>query len=80
MRKSPDSPHKIIDDVKINGVIKSVTEEIDSYGIEISKRILSISKSFLQLEETFNNIKSYNFGLIPYYIAQQFLLNYILHL
>lgn len=75
MRKSPDSPHKIIDDVKINGVIKSVTEEIDSYGIEISKRILSISKSFLQLEETFNNIKSYNFGLIPYYIAQQ-LVNY----
>lgn len=66
------SPSKIMDEKNFpDNVIDSVTEDIDSYGIEIMKMINDCSSRFLKMEEIFNTAKSYNFGLIPYYIAQQ---------
>lgn len=70
------SPSEIIDDTNIKYDIESVTEDLESYGIDIMKMINDVSSRFLQMEEIFNTVKSYNFGLLPYYIAQQIIRNY----
>lgn len=51
---------------------------INSYGTEISNKVLFYTCKFLEIEEIYNSNKSFNFGIIPFYFCQRVIQNKII--
>ena len=52
-------------------MLDNLSISINSYGTDISNKVLYYSCKFLEMERMFNSKNMYNFGIIPYYLYQK---------
>ena len=68
-------PSKIMTDNSLNGIslntVAENTNNIDNISVSIMHKILNLNSKFLQMESKYNINNAYNFGFLPYYLAQK---------